>query len=877
MPLAEAARVLCPGGVLLIRSALAQQADLRAAGLEPRALAAPHADWLAARKPRPAAMDDWPQPRHGPDANPVSADRLVAPPRRIRWVAGPPHEISNTVATAQRLFYAGVYAHDAFNGLRLWQRSLTPSPAHGGFGFAFAPGSVRPIADGNRLFVVTEGQLLALDAATGRTLRAYPEAGTPAEILYADGTLLALGDRQLVALDAQTGAVRWKHAAADPRSVVIGDRTVFCIHGRPRTGERAAAIALDLAQGTVRWQRDDHPWLAGVRGCVYHKGLLAYEVSTLSDDKAGNRLHLASAADGSVLWDREFVPGMAHKKQARAMFAGGLLWLLDAQRCIGVEPRTGKVEHTYPAGSGHCYPPVATDQFLFAGEMNLTDLANGQVDAHRITKGNCSRDAGFIPANGLIYTAPKHCVCWPMLRDYSALAPARGALEIPAGKPRAGDFLLEKGPAEVPAPGADDPAAWPCYRHDAWRSGSTTASLPTRLRLAWETPLGDWPRGPIADDWRDNSFVRGPVTPAVSAGGLAVVARPDAHQVVALDLETGQRRWTFTANGRVDTPPTLHRGLCLFGTRRLGLLPSRDDGRMVWRLRAAPRDERIVAYGQVESPWPVSGSVLVVDGAVFFAAGRQALADGGILVFSVEPASGKIRWVQRLDSVPQTHFYGAISLDFEGFDLLHREGDAVAMSRWLFDRQTGEISCDAKNGFARVATGDASVMIARGFWSYGPRAESELIRERPFLDPLAAFRDSALVSCSQDRMTVYRRDFRLETGEQFDREWYEKRVVGKEARAGGPQWRTQRLARNATWSAAVAPWLDGASVAAMALAPEVLFVAGARGSLAAVAPRDGKQVERIDAPPPVWDGLAAASGRLLLTSRDGRVLCFTAR
>lgn len=48
----------------------------------------------------------------------------------------------------------------------------------------------------------------------------------------------------------------------------------------------------------------------------------------------------------------------------------------------------------------------------------------------------------------------------------------------------------------------------------------------------------------------------------------------DALQVVGLDARTGKIAWQFTASGRVDTSPTLHKGLCLFDAQeRLGLLP----------------------------------------------------------------------------------------------------------------------------------------------------------------------------------------------------------------------------------------------------------------------------------------------------------------
>ena len=65
-----------------------------------------------------------------------------------------------------------------------------------------------------------------------------------------------------------------------------------------------------------------------------------------------------------------------------------------------------------------------------AAALDGMDLQTGEVDANRITKAACGRDAGWFAAHGLIYVTPKHCVCWPMLRGYAALAPER-----PGGNP----------------------------------------------------------------------------------------------------------------------------------------------------------------------------------------------------------------------------------------------------------------------------------------------------------------------------------------------------------------------------------------------------------------------------------------------------------
>lgn len=873
----ELARVVCPLGKVLSRSPQLGAEALQKAGFADVRPLPGDPKSLVASKPWPAEMDQWPQPRRAADANAVSRDKLVGPPRRIRWVAGPQQEISNLVSAAGRNFYAGVLARDAFNGLRLWQRRVSPSPARGGFNFKAAKGSMQPIAVDGRLLALESGTLVALSGATGRPVQQYPQAGQPQTLLYEDGRLLAVDEQSLRAIDVASGTLQWKHAATQPRAVVAGDGGVYFLQGDPKRGVPVSLTRLSLDSGLVVWRQSQADWLGKVRACVYQSGRLACEISTLNNDGPGNRVEVLSADDGRPIWDRDFVPGMAHQKQARAFFLGDQVWLLDDHRSVAVDCRNGLVRRDFPAGWGHCFPPVATERYLFSGEMDMIDLATGLVDANRITKGSCSRDAGWIPANGLIYTSPKHCTCWPMLRDYSALAAARPGAR-PSGQLDEMRFVTERGPAPLPAGGqalADSQTEWPCYRHDAWRSGSTAAAVPAHLKVRWQLELGAWPAGTIADDWREDSFVKAPLTPPVVACGMVFVARPDAHQVVALDADQGTVRWKYTANGRIDTPPTIHRGLCLFGTRSGWVYALRaDDGRLVWRLRVGPAEERIVAYGQVESPWPVPGSLLVVDDVLYLAAGRQPLADGGILVLAVSPATGRIRWAQRLTSVPQTDFYASSALEFDNFDLLVREGDAVAMSRWVFDSAAGRMTCKAKSGFAHLTTGGSGVLVPRGCWSYAPRQEDERVKERPYLRAPVVFRDNTLYGCTEDRKQLFRRDFDLAGGEKFDDEWFSRWKAVEEARKGGLAGRNQRLAKGARWT--VKP-LEGSDdqphVDAMVLTRDAIFIAGARGGLAAISLADGSVLARCEFPAPVWDGLAAAEGRLYVSLKHGEVVC----
>ena len=651
--LKEAHRVLCPSSVLVIGAEKATRGQLETAGftdLEPMGDAS---EWWVARKPRPEAMDEWSHSRHSAAGNPASNDTLVAPPRRVRWVVGAESEVRGMVTAAGRNFYAGVLARDSFNGLRLWHRDTVTG------GDDFSMKNIRksaPVAGGNRLFVVEKKKLLALDAGSGEVVQEYPGAGEPEEVLFDRGTLIVTTKDSVRALYADSADVRWQVALSDPREVVAGDNTVALLHGQPRRNEPIEAVVIDRETGQIRWKRDDLKWLPKVRRMVYHGELVAFEVSTFNNDGPENSLHLLSAKTGEVQLDHPFFPGMNHSRQARAMFVNGKLWLLHGGRdaegkklpvqVSEIDTKTGEALVTHPAGLTHCFPPVMTSRFMIAGEFDLTDLKSGEVDANHITKAACGPDGGWVPANGLIYVTPKHCVCWPMLRGYAALASERPAGEIADLKVDEIEFPLEKGvepPTSVAA--EDDAQDWPMYRHDAWRSGSTAGQAPVKIDTIWSADLGQTtPDGIITHDWKENLFVKGPITAPAIANGRVVVARPDAHEVVALDADSGNIAWRFTASGRVDTTPTLYQGLCLFGSKAGWVTCLRaDDGRLVWRLRAAPVEEQIVAYGQLESPWPVPGSVLIVNDTAYFAAGRQSLADGGILVFAVETDDGQDR------------------------------------------------------------------------------------------------------------------------------------------------------------------------------------------------------------------------------------------
>jgi hypothetical protein len=128
------------------------------------------------------------------------------------------------------------------------------------------------------------------------------------------------------------------------------------------------------------------------------------------------------------------------------------------------------------------------------------------------------------------------------------------------------------------------------------------------------------------------------------------VAETDRHTVRAFDADDGTPQWSFIADGRIDSPPTVCGNLCLFGTRGGSVYCLRaEDGELAWRFRAAPCDRRLFAYGQLESVWPVHGAVLVdpkpagTGPTVYFAAGRTSHLDGGIHLYALDAETGEPR------------------------------------------------------------------------------------------------------------------------------------------------------------------------------------------------------------------------------------------
>jgi len=909
--MAEATRVLVPNGV----------AYVNADGV-----------WRKTVKPWPPEMGQWSHHLHGPDGNPVVQDRLVGPPQQLQWVAGPKWQrdhdtdssIDALVSAGGRVFYLVdeapiglpgpnglpdkwmLVARDAFNGILLWKVPVEKwgwreyKDTHYSTRHDILPVNVhrRVVAAAESVFATLglAAPVSRLDAATGRVLHCYAGTKGTREILYHDGQLLLTvpGETglRLVVLNAATGETVWStvreyggtaketgrlkiekqpvlNAAADDDSVCFMDG--------------AEIVCLDRRAGDERW-RAKPP----VKGPELWVGTLIIHGEVVLYAEQGI-LTAFSAKDGGKLWTREAkLPGGLWFSWKDVYVIDDLVWTWGPQttrapsELHGLDLGTGEVNKRVPLGHiftvdhhHRCYRNKAKSQFVIASRRGaeFIDLKDGPHSVNNWVRGICH--LGMMPANGLLYAPPNPCKCYwyERLSDFTALA--SGPLGTESGiavdavaEPTAGPA---QGQADGPTAGPED---WSTFRADPARSGSTKSPVPDQLAPAWETDLG------------------GRLSAPVAVGGRLFVAAVDFHTVYALDAGSGEKLWHHTAGGRVDSPPTYARGKVVFGSAdgRVTCLRA-SDGMPVWQFRAAPRERLVGAFSQLESAWPVHGSVLVLDGTVYCTAGRSSYLDGGIHLYGLDLESGQPLHHVRLegpdvDLNDEAWFDGYNESGGRGAltDILQVSGTAICMRSRAFDRGLRTYRDPAPSHLQPMGGFLDDTYFKRYFWFYGTPmvatvyhsiSQPEITAQQMSiaLSQLLVRDDAALYGTRMyDSMKLLNADNYFVPGK--DGYLLFKVAPGQ----GDPMW-TRRVPIRVT---------------AMVVTPDRLLIAGppdsvdpadplgafeARkgGRLRLLSTSDGDTLEEHTlSSPPVFHGLAVARGRVFVSLENGRLRCLAA-
>jgi outer membrane protein assembly factor BamB len=338
-----------------------------------------------------------------------------------------------------------------------------------------------------------------------------------------------------------------------------------------------------------------------------------------------------NAETGSVLWSVKKKPRSGHYSLEDFYAIGDRVWALERRNSGGfatysLKDGTPLELHRNPIRSFYihqrCYPGRATERFQLAPMMGIQiyDMENDAWYNNHWVRGGCTY--GLMPANGMVYTPPSACACYyqSKLNGFNAVAPEAQPSEAPPAEKR-----LVKGPAYGSSEGKAGTEDWPVFRHDNARSGYARTDVPADVEQSWKREFATKLSQPVV------------------AGGKLYFSAVDSHIVYALDAGIGQELWHFLAGGRVNSPPTLYRGLAIFGCADGWVYALRAaDGKLAWKFRAAPGDRQLVSYGQVESVWPLAGSVLIQDGKLYCVAGRSMFIDGGLRMILLKPETGEL-------------------------------------------------------------------------------------------------------------------------------------------------------------------------------------------------------------------------------------------
>ncbi len=362
-------------------------------------------------------------------------------------------------------------ARDAFSGVVLWKQPMPnmgwpqwkPGLNQADWSKLVAHRRLIPItlprrlvAHGNSVFAVLgyHAPLSILDAASGKIRTTVEGTLGTDEILFHKDMLyisvrkqsgaaldtdpqasLQRNDKrvfnhpgQIMAVDPNSGSIRWQVNCNKllPLSLTVDQEHVFFHNG-------TQVICLDAGTGKQRWNMKNTN-VKSTRWNSNHTLLAQDGVLLVGTPK---KLQAYAAENGELLWEgKGGRPGFMGSNPVNLYVIDGLVWS-PVKNATGRDLRTGENKRSlelpkYIYTGGHhfrCYRGKATQRYLLENKrgIEMLDLQDGVSIKNDWVRGMCRY--GVMPANGLIYSTPTPCSCYPevLLTGFNALAANRRA------------------------------------------------------------------------------------------------------------------------------------------------------------------------------------------------------------------------------------------------------------------------------------------------------------------------------------------------------------------------------------------------------------------------------------------------------------------
>jgi len=654
-----------------------------------------------------------------------------------------------------------VVAKDAYSGVTLWSKIMSKQAngisrrsEWGVIGreclFLYTMGTASKALHDDKYWEVA---IEAWDLRTGDTRHRFvltekADKENPAHSYYSHGTLAVSDGRfvwnygpKLIARDELSGKTQWEvdlsKEGIDITCIMIADGLVIARtqkSGLPAgmTGPAAnhyvapftGLIAWSLADGKEVWRLrvDDFCRPAGfdVGGGVigndltgYRDGLLPYALFTMEDRKRGIRrggvMSLIDVKTGKLKWAtktdnlsiRSFTPSFRGFTGMAAIYdnyiMNGRVHIANLTRFIATfDLNAGKelTGNNVQGGgrSSNCCTGTATTRYLMLQRnwMPWSDVAEKPepVDLWYSKLFSLTCKSKATPAYGSTYLMCGSCNCTTFLPGSFVLYGLQDT-----------DAIADNLRTHNSYPGS---IKGPLARQD--KAYESTVAFDWKLRegrtaMTWSAPrAGGFS---VSHRARGSSECWGygqPETEAIQVGDLLIKGYVDEHRIEA--TRNGESVWNFVAGGRIG-----FRGPIQADDRRI-YFGSHDghiyavnhaDGSLAWRVLAAPADRRMVAFGQVESSWPLF-NVVLHEGKVYGCAGRHHELDGGLHFYAIDASTGKIDWhVRRRIGMADADNEGAIHGAWQGKSRRWKNasgrpwedkiGDFTYSSQWALNSQ----------------------------------------------------------------------------------------------------------------------------------------------------------------------------------------------
>jgi len=635
-------------------------------------------------KSLPKGLDEWNHPRHRPDNNLLSEDKIIKAPYQTQFIATPRYgpALQSTVIANGRIFKAfGSFAthrrdekylntlmgFNAYNGITLWKRNLPQ-------GYSVHRNTM--VATKDYLYIGTEKSCDVLDAATGELVekininkditdkQACKWLAIENDVLY---LLLGSVDKRdkvlrrrseehghvkgwtpfygkhkeewghgntLVAINMKNKKIIWHHKeqyAIDSRAIGMKNGKIFF----SRFGEYIACI--NTTNGNVLWRQDKKTapeiFMAFEKNKKIKTGLLRWDTNTyinianevvlFSGSGLFGGLIALSAENGALLWNyNEGIVKIIVTDNVVNVFPSlSIRYKTDG---IKLDLLSGKKIRTMPFKAYSCVVTTGSSDSFFTrtnwGATSRYDMTKKKSEFISPMRPSCNE--GIYASNGHLYWWPWICDCTSTLYGMISLAPKSMKIQFD------GQCKLEQSSEinNVKQKIKADYLDWVTLRKDNKRSSRTEVSIPEKAKQIWKYQI------------KGN-----PIPTAPTTVGNTIFIGANNGVVYALDSKNGKIKWMVYTGGAINYPPSFWEGRVYVGSNDGNIYCFRaSDGNLLWKSLLAPNKNKIPIYDKLQSIWPVASGVLIENGVAYVAAGMTDY--DGTFVYALDAKTGKVNW-----------------------------------------------------------------------------------------------------------------------------------------------------------------------------------------------------------------------------------------